>query len=165
MKKILLPIVAAMLLLGGCSKELVYKPKKGGTYIPSGEITSQISGSTSGQSSEEEDVLMCTYNFYFSYSHTTKYNPETNKDEDCPILSFSAPMLQPLGYYPEQIRDEAHVLELGAQHGFSVDPTFPEFLGFSFNGVCLDEDGLWDFNRDYRQLAIVSLYGVWVTND
>ncbi len=152
--------LSAALLLCGCAKEFSYKPKKGGTFVPSGEITSHTSGSTT---SEEEEVLTCTYNFYFSYSHTTQLDQETRKDVECPIFSLVAPMLSPLGTCPSEVDSEQKVKELGALKGFSVDETFPTWLGFSFNGVCLDESGLWNFESDYRQLAVVNLYGIWVS--
>ena len=119
---------------------------------------------------EEEEVLMCTYRIYFSYSHTTKYNPDTKKDEDSPLLQFAAPMLFPLGHAPAEIAkdgdntkvDAAKVESLGATMGFSKDPAFPNFLGFSAYGICLSTDQLWDFTVNYKQQAVVNLYGVWV---
>lgn len=119
---------------------------------------------------EEEEVLMCTYRLYFSYSYTTKYNPITKKDEDCPLLSFSAPMLSPLGHAPEEIADgtdntkvsETKVRALGAEKGFVVDPAFPNFLGFSAYGLCLSTSQLWDFTTSYKQQPVINLYGIWV---
>ena len=118
---------------------------------------------------EEEEVLMCTYRIYFSYSHTTKYNPVTKKDEDAALLSFAAPMLSPLGKAPEEIAlasdntkvDASKVIALGTAAGYEVDPAFPNFLGFSAFTVCLSTDQIWDFTKDYKQQAVVSLYGVW----
>ena len=119
---------------------------------------------------EEEEILMCTYRIYFSYSHTTMYNPTTKKDVDSPLLSFTAPMLYPLGHAPAEIAkdsdntkvDAQKVKDLGASMGFEIDPAFPNFLGFSAYGVCLSEDQLWDFTVNYKQQAVVNLYGVWV---
>ena len=119
---------------------------------------------------EEEEVLMCTYKIYFSYSHTTKYNPDTKKDVDAALLTFTAPMLYPLGKAPEEIAsatdntkvDSAKVIALGAAQGFEIDPAFPIFWGFSAYSVCLSQDQLWDFTKDYKQQAVVTLYGIWV---
>lgn len=180
MKNKLIFILSSLFLLAGCAKEFTYIPKHGGLYIPTEEENGGSesggggsgggSGSGSGGESEtggddDDDVLLCTYQIYFSYSHTTKYNPETKKDEESPILSFTAPMLSPLGAIPEEINTEEKVLAKGAELGYAVDPAFPTFLGFSFNGLCLDESGLWDFTKDYKQLAVVTLYGIWVSNE
>ena len=122
---------------------------------------------------EEEDELMCTYRIYFDYSHTTIYNPTTKKDVDSPLLEFTAPMLRALGHAPEAIRqdgdpnkvDSTKVATLGTSMGFSADPAFPNFVGFSTHGVCLSADDLWDFTTDFRQQAVVALYGIWEAND
>lgn len=157
-KSKLLLLLSSILVLAGCSNLERYYPTQGGRYVP--EPTEEEHGG-GGQGEDEE--LQCTYNFYFSYSATTKYNPFTNKDEDAPILSFKHAMLKPLGAKPTEVDSEAKVKELGEKLGFTCDPTFPKFIGFSFNGVCLDETGLWNFETDYKQLAVVTLYGVWVS--
>ena len=165
MKKIpLLMLLASLFALAGCDSVSRYYPSHGGNYVKPPEEEEHH------EEEEEDDELLCTYSIYFSYNSTTKYNPVTNKDEDSPILSFTAPMLKALGQVPSEVAtdgkvDETKVLALGAAKGFSVDPTFPKFLGFSFNGACLDESGLWDFTKDYKQLAVVTLYGVWVSNE
>lgn len=162
-KSALLLLLASVFALAGCESSSRYYPSHGGTYV---EPPKEEGGG--GGEEEGDDELLCTYSFYFSYNSTSKYNPVTNKDEDAPILTFEAPMLKPLGYIPEEIASDGaiskdKVLALGTAKGFSVDPTFDKFLGFSFNGVCLDESGLWDFTTDYKQLAVVTLYGVWVS--
>lgn len=157
MKKNLLLLLASALLLTGCDKLERYYPSNGGRYVP--EPTEEGGGEEGGG----EEELLCTYNFYFSYSATTKYNPFSNKDEDSPILSFTHAMLKPLGKCPDEVSSKEKVIALGAELGYTFDPAFSEFLGFSFNGVCLDESGLWNFETDYKQLAVVTLYGVWVS--
>ncbi len=188
MKKIVL-LLASLFLLGGCSQEFVressYTPTGGADYNPALDPDYNPGGSSSGEQGgesdpsgggevtpggDEDEKLMCTYNFYFSYSHTTKYNPETKKDEDKPILSFEAPMLQALGKVPDQLAgsdgkvDVQKVKDLGAPLGFSVDPAFPKFMGFSFHGLCLDASDIWDFTKDYKQVAVVTLYGIWYSD-
>ena len=193
MKKLVL-LLASLFLLGGCTTEFVrestYTPTGGADYNPaldpdynSGGSGEKDGGEQGGGGQEggggeqggdqdegEDEKLMCTYNIYFSYSHTTKYNATTKKDEDSPILSFEAPMLEPLGKIPEEIAEnnavsEAKVKALGAEKGFSVDPAFPSFLGFSFHGLCLDSSDIWDFTKDYKQLAVVTLYGIWYSTE
>lgn len=159
MKKQILLLLASMFMLAGCTYNESYYPSQGGNYVPKPE-DSEGGG---GEQEEEEDVPMCTYNFFFSFSATTKYNPFSNKDEDAPILSFTHAMLKPLGAIPEAVNTTAKVEALGNSLGFEKDPTFPTFIGFSFNGVCLDESGLWNYETDYKQLAVVNLYGIWVS--
>ena len=186
MKKLVL-LLSALFLLGGCSQEFIressYNPTGGADYNPAldpeynpggggGEEGGGSGGGgevTPGEDDEEEPT--CTYNIYFSYSHTSKYNPSTKKDEDCPIVLIeNAPMLKALGSVPEAIAnanggvDKEKVLSLGAAKGFSVDPAFPNFMGFSFHGLCLDSSDLWDFAKDYKQQAVVTLYGIWYSD-
>ena len=118
---------------------------------------------------EEEDVLMCTYNIYFSYSQTTTAGAK--KDVDDPLISFQAPMLSPLGKAPEAIRsalddtkvDAIKFRDLGESKGYTVDKAFPTFIGLSFHALCLDDNDLWDFKTDWKQMAVVTLYGIWVS--
>jgi len=192
MKKLVL-LLASLFLLGGCSSEFVkefsYTPKAGLDYDPAldpdagnegggseqggsqgGEGGGQQGGGEQSGDEDGEEKLMCTYNIYFDYSHTTKYNPVTKKDEDCPILTFEAPMLEPYGKVPEAIADNGVLSETKFKQkahddfGFDPDPTFPKFLGLSFHGLCLDSSDLWDFTKDYKQLAVVTLYGVWYSD-
>lgn len=195
MKKLVL-LLASLFLLGGCSSEFIkefsYTPKAGLDYDPAldpdagneGEGGQQSGGEEQGggqqgggeqgggeqSGDDEEEKLMCTYNIYFDYSHTTKYNPTTKKDEDCPILTFEAPMLEPYGKVPEEIAENGVLSETKfkakalADYGFIPDSTFPKFLGLSFHGLCLDSSDLWDFTKDYKQLAVVTLYGVWYSD-
>lgn len=158
-KTALLLLLASIFTLAGCQKGSTYYPNKGGTYVEKPKEETEGGGGEEG----EEDVIMATYNFYFSFSATTKYNPFSNKDEDAPIYSMSHAMLEPLGKVPDAVSDVSKITKLGKDLGFNVDPSFPKFIGFSFNGVCLDEEGLWNFETDFRQLAVVNLYAVWVS--
>ena len=195
MKKIAL-LLSALFLLGGCTTEFIrestyiptggadYNPALDPDYNPGGGSSDQGEGSGGGDHSgggdqggdqgeeEAEEKIMCTYNIYLSYSHTTKYNPETKKDVDSPLLSFEAPMLEPLGKVPDEIAENdavsvSKVKALAVEHGFLAnandvpDPAFPDFLGFSYHGLCLDSSDIWDFTKDYKQVAVVTLYGIW----
>ena len=104
MKKLVL-LLASLFLLGGCSSEFIkefsYTPKAGLDYDPAldpdagnegggseqggsqgGEGGGQQGGGEQSGDEDGEEKLMCTYNIYFDYSHTTKYNPVTKKDEE-----------------------------------------------------------------------------------
>lgn len=165
MKKLLL-MVLPIFLLSGCVSSMNYIPSFTPTYTEDAEKASE------GESEEtsEDDELKCTYYFFFSYSHTTKYSPVTGKDEDSPIYSCTHSMLSPLGEIPEAVKDQTAVEKLGATFGFSKDPAFKTFLGFSYNGVMTIVDGeskddagkLWNFSTDYKQQAVINLYGIWV---
>ena len=160
MKKQLLLLAAPTLLLAGCVTEVKYNPFYVPQYVPSEQETNP--------EQEEDEDLQTTYNFYFSYSHSTKYNVLTGKDEDCPIFSVKHSMLKPLGTIPTEVDSEAKVKALGLQKGFTVDPHFTTFLGFSYHGVTVvladenNNDKLWNFAEDYMQQAVVNLYAVWV---
>lgn len=164
MKKLLLLIPA--FLLAGCVTNVDYIPSFKPTYTadPEKDVVSEDEEAT------EDDELTCTYNFYFSYSHTTKYSVITGKDESCPIYTCKHSMLSPLGAIPDAVKDEASVVALGTSFGFSKDPAFKTFLGFSSTGVMTivngeskdDEGKLWNFATDYKQEAIINLYGIWV---
>lgn len=157
MKKSLLLLLASMFVFAGCANAESYYPEKGGQYVK------PFDDGGGGGGEEGDDELKCTYRFFFSFSATTKYNPYSDKDEDAPILEFTHAMLKPLGQVPDEVKTEQQVIDLGAKLGFSVDPAFPKYLGFSFNGVCLDETGLWNFETDYKQQAVVNLYAIWVS--
>lgn len=157
----LLLLLASSFMLAGCSAGEYFYPKNGGNWV-------------APPVKEGEDVeIMTTYNIYFSYWTTTKYNEYLDKDEDSPILTFQHPMLKPLGKAPSEIAvdgsedpnaiDKAKVLALGEAKGYTPDPYYNKFLGFSFNGACLDETGLWDFTKDFKEgMATLTLFGVWV---
>lgn len=151
-------LLASAFALASCDSMSRYYPSHGGTYVP--PVPAEEGG---GGEEEGDDVLTCTYNYYFSYNSTSRYDSILNKDVDAPIYTEVLPMLSPRGEAPDFATDKDKVIAMGAKLGFSVDPTFDKFLGFSFNGVCLDESGIWDFTKDYKQLAVVTLYAVWVS--
>ena len=162
MKKLLL--LLPMFLLAGCVSEINYIPSFKPTY------TEDPEKSEKEKEEEGDGELKCTYNFYFSYSHTTKYDSLKGEEVDCPIYSCKHSMLAPMGEIPTAVKDEASVISLGSMYGFSKDPAFKTFLGFSYNGAMTvlstetpnDEGKLWNFATDYKQQAVINLYGVWV---
>ena len=164
MKKLLL--IIPTFLLAGCVTDLEYVP----SYNPTYTVDPEKDDTSKQEEESEDDELKCTYHFYFSYSHTTMYSTITGKDEDSPIYSCTHSMLSPLGACPEEVSSESAVIALGAKYGFSKDPAFKTFLGFSYNGVMTvlsgeskdDAGKLWDFTTDYKQQAIINLYGIWV---
>ncbi len=201
MKKLAL-LLASLFLLGGCTTEFIrestYTPTGGADYNPAldpdynpGGSGDQGGGSGGGEQGggevtpdpgdEGDEKLMCTYNIYLSYNHTTKYvpkeeDPSKAKEIDCPILTFEAPMLEPLGKVPDEIAENgalsvAKFKALAVEKGFLAnatevpDPAFPDFKGLSYHGLCLDDSDLWDFTKDYRQVAVVTLYGIWTSNE
>ena len=160
MKKNILLLLLAGLFLAGCASESVYTPKNGGKYVPFEE--------EEDEEEAEDDTVTCTYQFFFSYSHTTMYDEVYKKDVSCPILVLrEKEMFKPLGSVPEEVNTKEKVIALAKAKGYpeaSLDTeTFSKFLGFSYNTVCLDESGLWDFASDTKQQAIISLYGIWVS--
>lgn len=158
MKKALLLILSA-LLLAGCDYGERYRPTHGGNYVRPPEAEKEEGGGE-----EEEDELQCTYNFYLSYSHTTYYNKFSGKDEDAPIYTMKHAMLKPVEAVPEEIKTAEQIKALAkTKYGFEIDPTFPNFIGYSYNGLCLDESGLWNWGVDYKQQAVINLYAVWVS--
>ena len=157
MKKNLLLLLLAGVMLAGCEGEFTYNPAKGGKYVPWEEEEEEVEP-------EEEEKFSCVYKFYFSYSHSSAYDYITGRDVATPILSIThEDMFAPLGACPEQIDTKEELLAIAAVEGFTVDETFDKFLGFSQYTVCLDEEGIWDFTKDTKQQAIISLYGVWVS--
>lgn len=175
MKKRLLTILLSAIFLGGCTYNVDYTPKHGGTY--------DYSKDAEDEGEEQEEVLYATYNFYFSYSNSTYFDSATQKNVKCPIYSVVVPMMEPMGSCPSELdadpgltgetaranrqsKIEALAAAEAAKHeglSFEVDPTFPKFIGFSATGVAAFESNLWDFSKDYIQSAVVNLYGVWVS--
>ena len=162
MKKNLLLLLLASALLAGCESEFSFTPRKGGKYVPFEEQQDE-------EEAAEDDSITCTYNFFFSYSHTTKYDEVLKKDVSCPIFTLrDVAMFSPLGACPQELDTKEELVALATSKGFPVETfdteTFDTFIGFSFNTVCLDEDGLWNFATDTKQQAIINLYGIWVSN-
>ena len=157
MKKNILLLLLASLMLTGCEKEFIYHPAKGGKYVPWEEAEDE-------EEEEVEEFISCTYQFYFSYSHSSHFDEILGRDVATPILTLKdKPMFEPLGAIPSEVNSKEKMLAIAEEKGFSVDPTFDKFLGFSQYTVCLDEEGIWDFTKDTKQQAIISLYGVWVS--
>jgi len=157
MKKNLLLLLLAGFMLAGCETEFSFTPRHGGKYVPFDEETDE-------EVIPEEEEITCTYNFFFSYSHTTRYDEVLKKDVSCPILILrDVAMFSPLGAAPEEVATREKMVALAKTNGFTIDDTFDKFLGFSYNTVCLDEEGLWDFTKDTKQQAIINLYGIWVS--
>ena len=157
MKKNILLLLLASFMLAGCQGEYSYNPKHGGKYVPWDEEEDE-------PEEEEEEFITCTYQFYFSYSHSSHYDEILGRDVATPILTLKdKPMFEPLGSVPEEVNSKEKMLAIADEMGFVVDQTFEKFLGFSTNTVCLDEEGIWDFTKDTKQQAIISLYGVWVS--
>lgn len=160
MKKNLLLLLLAGFLLAGCATEAGYTPSRGGKYVPWEE-----------EEDEEEavdDTVTCTYHFFFSYSHTSIYDEVLKKDVSHPILTLrDVPMFTPLGAMPSEIDTKDELIKAVKDEGYpesTIDTeTFDKFIGFSYNTVCLDESGLWDFTKDTKQQAIINLYGIWVS--
>lgn len=174
MKNKLLISLLSVLLLGGCTFNVDYTPKHGGTY--------DYSKDQEEEGEEQEEVLYATYNFYFSYSSSTYFDSATQKNIKCPIFSVVVPMMEPMGSCPavfapdpgtsgEAARasmqtkfvNQANTEAVKYGITFEIDPTFPKFVGFSSTGVAPFESNLWDFSKDYIQSAVVNLYGVWVS--
>ena len=159
MKKNILLLLLAGSLLAGCEAEFSFIPRQGGKYVPFEEEEDEPEVPV-----DETEFITCTYNFYFSYSHTTKYDEVLKKDVASPILTLrDKPMFSPLGATPTEVDSKEKLLALAATKEFTVDETFNKFLGFSYYTVCLDEEGIWDFTKDTKQQAIINLYGVWVS--
>ena len=157
MKKNLLLLLLASFMLAGCEAEFIYNPTHGGKYVPWDEEEDE-------PEEEEEEFITCTYQFYFSYSHSSHYDEILGRDVVTPILTLKdKPMFEPLGSIPDEVSSKEKLLLIAEDRGFHVDSTFEKFLGFSQYTVCLDEEGIWDFTKDTKQQAIISLYGVWVS--
>ena len=157
MKKNILLLLLGACMLAGCKGEFTYNPTHGGKYVPWDEEEDE-------PEQEEEEFITCTYQFYFSYSHSSSYNEILGKDVITPILTLKdKPMFEPLGAVPSEVSTKEKMLAIAEEKGFIVDSTFEKFLGFSQYTVCLDEEGIWDFTKDTKQQAIISLYGVWVS--
>lgn len=94
---------------------------------------------------EYEEEKNMTVNFYLDYSHSEE-----------PIYTMKWYMLKPIGEEPAEAKValQAHL----AEH----DELYPDFLGWSEYSSSLDESKLWNFETDYKQSNILSLYGIWV---
>ena len=162
MKKNLLLLLLMGFMLSGCQTEFNFIPRKGGKYVPWEEEKEEEGGE------EETELITCTYNFYFSYSRTSKYDEVLKKDVASPVLTLrDVNMFAPLGAAPAEIDTgeelKAKAIEKGLITLESFDTTFSKFIGYSYYSLCLDEEGLWNFATDMKQQAIINLYGIWVS--
>ena len=96
---------------------------------------------------EKYEEYNMTVNFYLDYSHSEE-----------PIYSMRWYMLKPLG---EEPADAKKALEDNKK---DHDPLYPTFLGWSEYSSSIDEEKIWDFEKDYKQSNILSLYGIWVSS-
>ena len=161
MKKSLLLMLTSCFVLSGCAFldkiTAFFKPNStnNGEEVPFEEVPFD---------QPKDTTTTCTYQFFLSYSHTSRFDPVLNAEVATPLYVLKdVPMLLPLGALPEEINTKDKILALADKKGFVYDPAFDTFLGFSHSTICLDEEGLWDFSKDYRQLATINLYGVWVS--
>ena len=94
---------------------------------------------------EYEEEKNMTVNFYLDYSHSEE-----------PIYSMKWYMLKPIGEEPAEAKKALQ------DHLAEHDELYPDFLGWSEYSSSLDESKLWNFETDYKQSNILSLYGIWV---
>ena len=130
--RLLLLGLLVMPLLASCTETIIY-PKR------------SYPGDPIEHKAEYEEEKNMTVNFYLDYSHSEE-----------PIYSMKWYMLKPLEKEPEEARAalQAHL----AEH----DELYPDFLGWSEYSSSIDESKLWNFETDYKQSNILSLYGIWV---
>lgn len=148
-KKIFILLSSLGLLLTGCkATSETYTPSHGGKVEPEApkkevDVTDE----------DFNDDAITIYEFYFSNSYS-----------DEPLATVEGPTFKALGKdkVPEFLLKQDSLIAAGAEKGYSVDPAFPTFIGWSAYGVCLDDDNLWDFSTDYKQVAVIALYGAWV---
>ena len=96
-----------------------------------------------GGGEEDPGEFNMVVNFYLNYS---------NSDEALYTMNWYS--LKPLGSMPE----EAKLTDVDAP-----DPLYPHFLGYSEYPSSLDGSHLWNFETDYKQSNVLSLYGIWVS--
>ena len=152
MKKKMLLLLTSLMLVTGCESKFEYTPSHGGLVQPEAE-NNEDSGSSSSQEDNFNDDAVSIYEFYFSYSYS-----------DEPLASVEGPTFKALGIdkVPSFLLAQDSLIAAGKEKGYQIDPAFPTFVGWSFYGVCLDDDDLWDFSIDHKQLAVIPLYGIWV---
>lgn len=104
-------------------------------------------GGSGGEEGGEGDIDTTEFNMTVNF-----YLNNSNSDE--PLYSMRWYMLKPLGSLP----DEAKITD-----SMAPDPLYPHFIGYSEFSSSLDESHLWNFETDYKQGNILSLYGIWVS--
>ena len=130
-------------MVAGCSGT-AYTPK-----LPIPEIPSDPGGGGGGGGGEEEDWGESNMTVYF-------YLNNSNSEVELARLDWWA--LRVIG--AENIPEAAKLTDADAP-----DPRYPHFLGYSEYPSSIDESHLWDFEKDTKQSNILSLYGIWVSND
>ena len=131
--RLLLLGLLIMPLLASCTERIIY-PKR--SYPAEGDPI---------ENKENYEDFNMIVNFYLDYSHSEE-----------PIYTMDWYMLKPLEKEPEEAKValEAHK----AEH----DELYPTFIGWSEYSSSLDDSKLWNFEKDYKQSNILSLYGIWV---
>lgn len=95
-----------------------------------------------GEDPEVKEKQLHVY-FYLDNQHT-----------DTPLYEMEWYILEPLGECPA----EAKLTDADA-----ADPLYPHFIGYSEYSSSIDEDHIWDFEKDYKQDLELCLYGIWVS--
>ena len=131
--RLLLLGLLVMPLLASCNEMIIY-PKR--SYPEEGDPI---------ENKENYEEFNMIVNFYLDYSHSEE-----------PIYTMDWYMLKPLEKEPEDARKA--LVENLPEH----DALYPKFIGWSEYSSCLDETKLWNFEKDYKQSNILSLYGIWV---
>ena len=149
MKKRLLLLLTSLIFATGCDTSYEYTPSVGGLVEPQAE---NKDNPDVGDDSFNDDATSI-YEFYFSYSYS-----------DEPLATIEGPTFKALGLdkVPDFLLKQDTLVAAGKEKGYAVDPAFPTFVGWSFYGVCLDDEDLWDFTIDHKQLAVIPLYGIWI---
>ena len=140
-KLFVLPLLLLPMLEVGSTTQS-YTPR-----VPYPGIPDDPGGGGGGGGGEDPDIpdeFNMEVRFYLSYS---------NSDEPLYVMDWYS--LVPLGTCP----DQAKLTDAQAP-----DPLYPVFLGYSEYPSSIDEEHLWNFETDYKQSNILSLYGIWVSN-
>ena len=152
--KALLTSLLLLPLLAGCTTTII-KPK---LSYPGDPLKESENPNVDGDIDRTEFNM--TVNFFLDYSHSdlhketeTEGQHELDKQYE-PIYTMRWYMLVPLGECPaEAILTDAK----------AADPLYPKFLGYSEYPTSLDDSLLWNFETDYKQSNILSLYGIWTS--
>ena len=132
--KILLLGLLVLPLLASCT-ETVIKPRRS---YPGDPI----------EDKEQFEEFNMTVNFYLDYSHS-----------EAPLYSMKWYMLKPLGECPAEATKAIN----DAVTNGDIDPLYPEFLCWSEYSSSIDDTHKWNFETDYKQSNILSLYGIWTS--
>ena len=135
--RLLLLGLLVMPLLASCNEMIIY-PKR--SYPEEGDPI---------ENKENYEEFNMIVNFYLDYSHSEE-----------PIYTMDWYMLKPLGKEPEDAKKA--IQDNIAKH----DELYPTFIGWSEYSSLMDEldaSKIWDFEKDYKQSNILSLYGIWVS--